>query len=77
MCSSDLQVIYLDSGANKELAAPYGVSFEGSLADAVAKLQKGYQTRLRNAPEHPYDIGPVADRYLEVFTRAIEQGPVS
>ena len=44
---------------------------------AVEKLQKGYQTRLRNAPEHPYDIGPVADRYLEVFTRAIEQGPVS
>ncbi|CAB4709900.1 MAG: hypothetical protein F2663_09545 [Actinobacteria bacterium] len=75
--NSGLQVIYLDSGANAELAENYGVRFEGSLTDAVSALLSGYEERRARSREHPFDIGPVAERYLEVFRHAIEEGPVA
>jgi glycosyltransferase involved in cell wall biosynthesis len=62
-----LQVIYLDSGANKEFAGRFGVEFQGSFPSAVTSLMDGYQERLTAAPENPFDVADVADRYDQVL----------
>ena len=62
-----LQVIYLDSGSNKELASPFGVRFQESCPEAVAELLDGYRARMLGAPENPYDIASVAQRYASIL----------
>jgi glycosyltransferase involved in cell wall biosynthesis len=62
-----LPAVYLDSGANAELAAPYGVAYGGELPAALAELEPRYDEIVARLREEPFRIGPVADRYLEVL----------
>ena len=62
-----LPAVYLDSGANAEIAAPYGVAYEGDLFDALDGVRDRYTDIVARLPENPYRISLVADRYLEVL----------
>jgi glycosyltransferase involved in cell wall biosynthesis len=62
-----LPAVYLDSGANAEIAAPYGVAYEGDLFAALEALLPRYVEIVARLPENPYRIRLVADRYLEVL----------
>lgn len=62
-----LPAVYLDSGANAELAADFGVPYEGDLFAALAAVRAGYDGIVSRLPDNPYRIGPVADRYLAVL----------
>jgi hypothetical protein len=64
-----LPAIYLESGSNGELAAEYGVPWNGSLPEAVERLKERYRDAIGRIPENPYRVEPVADRYLEVLER--------
>lgn len=65
-----LPVIYLDSGANAELAAPYGVPFDGSFVDALDRIRSDYRELADRTRDNPYRIGNVAPRYLDVLAGA-------
>lgn len=69
--SCGLHTVYVDSGAHREFAEPYGVAYAGSFDDAVARLLAGYQERLSRWPAAPFDIGQVAERYLALFASVL------
>ena len=62
-----LPAVYLDSGANAEIAAPYGVAYEGDLFASLDRVRERYADVVARLPENPYRIRLVADRYLEVL----------
>ena len=62
-----LPAVYLDSGANAEIAAHYGVAYEGDLFAALETLRPRYDDIVASLPENPYRIRLVADRYVAVF----------
>jgi glycosyltransferase involved in cell wall biosynthesis len=62
-----LPAVYLDSGANAEVAAPYGVAYDGDLLSALDAIRAGYDELVAGLHENPYRISVVADRYLEVL----------
>ena len=62
-----LPAVYLDSGANAELAAPYGVAYEGDLFAALDELRERYGDIVARLPENPFRIRIVADRYLRLL----------
>ena len=62
-----LPAVYLDSGANAELAAPYGVAYEGDLVSALDALQPRYDEIVAALEEQPFRIGLVADRYQSLL----------
>ena len=70
--SCGLQVIFLNSGSHREFAAPYGVEYAGDFRDAVRQLLQGYRERQARMSERPFDIGPIADRYLSVFLETVK-----
>jgi glycosyltransferase involved in cell wall biosynthesis len=65
--SCGLPAVYLDSGANAELAAPYGAAWEGDLPAALAALEPRYAEIVELLRGRPFRIAPVADRYLDVL----------
>ena len=65
-----LQVVFLDSGSHRELAADVGVAYQGDFGAAVRALVDGYAKRLAKWDDPAYDIGPVADRYLLLLQSA-------
>lgn len=68
-----LPAIYLDSGANDEIAADYGVPYRGDLFEAVDRLRPRYRELVSRTPGNPYRMGIVGDRYLELFERVLEE----
>lgn len=72
-----LPVIYLESGANPEMAGPYGVPWRGDLERALSDLRDryaGFRSRLEG---NPYKIEQVADRYLALLERVAEAASTS
>jgi hypothetical protein len=67
-----LPIIYLDSGANKECAAPYGVEYKGDIFAAVAEVKDRYREIVGRIPDNPYRVSLVADRYLALFNAVLE-----
>ena len=65
--SCGLPSVYLDSGANAEVARPYGVPYEGDLFAALDALKPRYDEIVARLQQRPFAIGPVADRYVEVL----------
>jgi glycosyltransferase involved in cell wall biosynthesis len=65
--SCGLPAVYLDSGANAELAAPYGVAYDGDLVAALAALEPRYDEIVAGLRERPFRIAHAAGRYLEVL----------
>jgi glycosyltransferase involved in cell wall biosynthesis len=49
-----LPAIYLDSGANREVADRYGVDWRGSLDDALERLLPDYERIVAELPSNPY-----------------------
>ncbi len=62
-----LPAIYLESGANGEVAAPYGVPYRDSIDEAVSALSERYGQILEALPENPYRISLIGKRYLDVL----------
>lgn len=62
-----LPAIYLDSGANEEIARPYGIRYEGDFFAALDGVLDRYGEIVAAIPDNPYRIGLVAQKYLEVF----------
>lgn len=62
-----LPAIYLDSGANREVAGEYGVAYEGDIVEALDEIRRRYADIVARLPENPYRIEPVAARYLAVL----------
>ncbi len=62
-----LPAVYLDSGANAEVAGPYGVPYDGDLFSALDSIRARYEALVARLPENPYRISVVADRYLAVL----------
>lgn len=58
-----LPAIYLDSGANREVAERYGVSWSGDFAVDIGKMREGYHSFAARLPDNPYRISIVAERY--------------
>jgi glycosyltransferase involved in cell wall biosynthesis len=69
--NTGLPVVYLDSGANREMAAAYGEVYEGDLDDALERLSPRYEEIVGRIPANPYRISLVVDRYLELFERLV------
>jgi hypothetical protein len=66
-----LAVIYLNSGANAELARPFGIEWHGSLELALDELLPSYDDLVAATAANPYRMTLVADRYVEVLERAL------
>ena len=67
-----LPAVYLDSGANDEVARAYGVRWEGDLLEALARLAPRYGEIVARIPENPFRISLVGGRYLEVLEAVAE-----
>jgi glycosyltransferase involved in cell wall biosynthesis len=71
--SCGLPVLYLDSGANKELAGDYGVELTDDLAWSVEDLRSQFislrDRTLRDRSE--FLIQTATDRYVEAFEQAV------
>jgi glycosyltransferase involved in cell wall biosynthesis len=64
-------VIYLDSGANKELAATYGVEFTGNVGAAIELIQKDYERLVEKTFSNPYRMSRTASAYYDIFARIV------
>jgi glycosyltransferase involved in cell wall biosynthesis len=62
-----LPPIFIDSGSNKEIAAEYGVEFQGSFDTALDELRERYGDLQARTRTNPYRISTVARRYLEIL----------
>jgi glycosyltransferase involved in cell wall biosynthesis len=70
-----LPVVYLDSGANAEIADGYGVDYRGDLDEALARLRPRYGEIVAASLQNPYRIASVADAYLSVLRSAAGEKP--
>jgi glycosyltransferase involved in cell wall biosynthesis len=68
-----LPAVYLDSGANDEVAHDYGVRWEDDLLEALGRLLPRYGEIVARIPDNPYRISLVAGRYLEIL-KSVAQG---
>ena len=71
-----LPAVYLESGANPEIAAPYGAPFHDDLDEALERLLPRYGDIVAALPENPYRISLVAPRYLAVLDAVARGLPV-
>jgi glycosyltransferase involved in cell wall biosynthesis len=62
-----LPAIYLESGANPEVAEPYGVPYRGDIADAIERVRERYDKVVEELPDNPYRISLIGQRYLDVL----------
>lgn len=72
-----LPAVYLESGANPEMAEPYGSPYRGDLDAALAELLPRYDEIYATLPSNPYRIELVAPRYLAILESAARRAPVS
>ncbi len=71
-----LPAVYLDSGANAEVAENYGVRWAGALDEALERLLPAYEELVARARDNPYRITNVAPRYLTVLQAVADGRPV-
>jgi hypothetical protein len=71
-----LAAIFLDSGANREMAEPYGVDWRGSLDEALGRLRPKLTWIVSELPRNPYRISLVAPRYHELLAAVAAGTPV-
>lgn len=64
-----LPALYLDSGSNAELAAPYGVAWSGDFARDIAVLDEGYDEFVRALPDNSFRMSVVAPVYENLLER--------
>lgn len=67
-----LPALYLDSGSNAELAAPYGVAWSGDFARDVAALDANYDAFTSALPDNPFRmslVAPVYERLMGAVAR--------
>jgi hypothetical protein len=67
-----LPAVYLDSGANLEVASRYGTPYEGDLDAALARIHESYSEIVGRIAVNPYRISLVTAKYLDVLQRACE-----
>ena len=72
-----LPAVYLESGANPEMAEPYGVPYRGDLDDALTELLPRYDEIYAALPGNPYRIELVAPQYLAILESVAHRLPVS
>ncbi|MFN8224341.1 MAG: hypothetical protein U0R50_13965 [Gaiellales bacterium] len=72
-----LPAIYLDSGANAEIGGPYGVPWNGSLDEALARLLPRYDELVARIEENPYTIDRVATVYHRILESVAAGKPVA
>lgn len=70
-----LPAIYLESGANPEVAEPYGTPYRGSIDDALTAVRERYREIVERLPDNPYRISLVGRRYLHLL-EAVASGRV-
>jgi glycosyltransferase involved in cell wall biosynthesis len=66
-----LPAIYLDSGSNAEIAACYGVRYEGNWDAALEAVRAGYTEYVERLHSNPFRISVVGPRYVEVMRQAV------
>ena len=70
-----LPAIYLDSGANKEIAEDYGVKYqknvENEFEKTVDKIKNNYHQIIKNIHSNPYKMELVANRYFSIFKKLV------
>ena len=66
-----LPVIYLDSGANREIAERYGVPYEEDFDTALKLLLPRYASIVASIEDNPYRMATTVETYLDVFKRAL------
>ena len=62
-----LPPIYLDSGANREVAEPYGVEYRDDLGAALDELRPRYGELVERLASNPYRIELVGERYRRLL----------
>ena len=69
-----LPAIYLDSGANGEVAGPYGVPYEGDFLAALAAVQGRYDELVARVLENPYRSSVMVEQYEQILRAVAEAG---
>lgn len=72
-----LPAIYLDSGANREVAEDYGVPFEGDFFVALDAVRARYGDLVARVRENPYRASVVVERYEAILRAAAEGATVA
>lgn len=67
-----LPAIYLDSGANGEVADAYGVPYEGDFFAALDSVRRRYDELVARVLENPYRASTVVERYEAILRSAAE-----
>ena len=62
-----LPVIYLDSGSNSEIAAPYGIAYTGDWAKVLSAIRERYDALAAATTSNPFRISVVGPQYLQVL----------
>ena len=68
-----LPAIYLDSGSNVEIAATYGVRYDGDWNAAVDAVREQYAAIVARVPHNPFRVSTVGPQYLGVIGSAAQQ----
>lgn len=66
-----LPVIYLDSGANKEIASDYGVEYKGNILNSIDEIKSDYPKFIEKLRSNPYKIKNIAKRYLDLLNNVL------
>lgn len=66
-----LPAIYLESGANTEVARDYGVPYRGDFPAAVDAVKERYADIVSRIEHNPYRGSLVVERYLSVFEQVL------
>lgn len=70
-----LPVIYLDSGANAEIAASYGVEFHSDFFGALNEVRRGYTGFFEATLTHPYRLSAAVGRYAKAIDNVLSGEP--
>lgn len=70
--SCGLPAIYLDSGANREVAEPFGVAWGHDLDEALGRLLPRHAEIVAALEERPFAIEPIAERYRAVLEAVVD-----
>jgi glycosyltransferase involved in cell wall biosynthesis len=62
-----LPAVYVDSGSNRELAADFGVVYDGDIGRSLNELLPRYDEFVARLPTNPFRIDVVVPRYIEVL----------
>jgi|CXWL01.1.fsa_nt_gi glycosyltransferase involved in cell wall biosynthesis len=68
-----LPAIYVDSGSNREIAADYGVVYQGSPEAAIDALQTHYSLLAERVKSNPFSIDHAAQSYVSMIERVMRK----